>query len=479
VTARVEASSWAVAAALAALSVLLGLLAGIDPALAIGASLGFAFLLLAFADLTAGLVAFALLSFLEFVLPGGPALSLIKGAGLLLALSWIARIATSRGRPSFFSAHPGATLLLLAFLGWGAVSIAWSDSPSSTLVDLSRYLQVIALVVITYTAIESRSQAGWLIAAFLAGTAVTAVWGLVSTPSSDPAVQFRVASTVGNANVLATVLVSGLALALGAAAALRRSTPLRAGALGVAGLCLLTLVFTGSRSGVVSVVVVLIVAILVAGRWRAQVLVASLSVALAAVVLFAALAPSDIKQRIAATTPGQLPDTEGRLTLWAVAWRMVEDQPLRGVGLGSFQTSSVHYVLQPGPLTRSDQVIDTPKVTHNIYLQALAETGVVGLVLFIAVLGFPIACALRAARNFERLGDSEMEIMARALVAALAGVLAADFFASEQFSKLLWLLLGLGPALLAISLSGAPTRGARLRQPSRPRPATARSYSSS
>jgi hypothetical protein len=33
------------------------------------------------------------------------------------------------------------------------------------------------------------------------------------------------------------------------------------------------------------------------------------------------------------------------------------------------------------------------------------------------------------------------------------GILAADFFASEQFSKQLWLLLGLGPALLAMAYS--------------------------
>jgi hypothetical protein len=44
-----------------------------------------------------------------------------------------------------------------------------------------------------------------------------------------------------------------------------------------------------------------------------------------------------------------------------------------------------------------------------------------------------------------------MELLSRALLVGLAGVLAADFFISEEFSKQLWLLLGLGPALLAIA----------------------------
>jgi hypothetical protein len=44
---------------------------------------------------------------------------------------------------------------------------------------------------------------------------------------------------------------------------------------------------------------------------------------------------------------------------------------------------------------------------------------------------------------------------------ALAGMLAADFFVSEQYSKQLWLLLALGPSLLAIAHhSGGDPRGA-------------------
>src|SRR5437763_1402054 len=65
---------------------------------------------------------------------------------------------------------------------------------------------------------------------------------------------------------------------------------------------------------------------------------------------------------------------------------------------------------------------------------------------------------LRAARIFERLGDRTMELMSRALLVALCGVLAADFFISQEFSKQLWLLLGLGPAVLAIAASARRER---------------------
>ena len=56
------------------------------------------------------------------------------------------------------------------------------------------------------------------------------------------------------------------------------------------------------------------------------------------------------------------------MTIWQVAWRMVEDNPVRGVGAGNFANSSVHYVLQPGQAPRSDLIVDTPSVAHNTYL---------------------------------------------------------------------------------------------------------------
>jgi hypothetical protein len=46
-----------------------------------------------------------------------------------------------------------------------------------------------------------------------------------------------------------------------------------------------------------------------------------------------------------------------------------------------------------------------------------------------------------------------MEILARAQVIALVGLLAALFFSSDLYKKQLWLLLAMGPAMLAIGRS--------------------------
>jgi O-antigen ligase len=130
---------------------------------------------------------------------------------------------------------------------------------------------------------------------------------------------------------------------------------------------------------------------------------------------------------------------------------MVQAAPLQGVGAGNFPIVSIHYLLAPGALLRDDFIVSNkPKVAHNTYLEVLAELGIIGLTLFLIVIVFAIGCAVRAARYATRLGDREMDILARALVVALAGLLAAYFFISREYSKQLWLLLALCPVMLNI-----------------------------
>ena len=50
-----------------------------------------------------------------------------------------------------------------------------------------------------------------------------------------------------------------------------------------------------------------------------------------------------------------------------------------------------------------------------------------------------------------------MQAVCLCVAVAIVGLLAAGFFLSGQYSKELWLLLGLGPALLAMSSRAGPT----------------------
>src|ERR1044072_484944 len=93
-TARAQ---WPLGAALLLLCAMIGWVAGSAPGFAIFAAVGALFAWLVVTDLTAGLCVFILVTFAER-LPAaeGSDLTLVKAVGALLAVSWLATVATRR-----------------------------------------------------------------------------------------------------------------------------------------------------------------------------------------------------------------------------------------------------------------------------------------------------------------------------------------------------------------------------------------------
>jgi O-antigen ligase len=450
--ARLRPVGWLPAAALLVCAAI-GVVAGIDPRAAVFLTLGLGFVALAFADLTAGLCVLILVVFAETTPLAGPALSFTKLAGLVLVSAWVARIATrpAENERLLLTAHPVLSYVLLAFLTWVLLSSTWAENPSEALTEGSRYVLVAILYVIVYTAVSTRDSATRVLAALIAAAAITSAYGLILRPEGNLENVSRLTSTIRDPNVLAAILVAGFSLAVAAFLALRGAPGPRLAAGIAAALCAAALLLTGSRGGIISFGAALVMAVLVGGRWRGRVAVLALAMAAVTAAYITIYAPPEIQERFGAATQGEIQQQEGRFTLWAVAWRVVEDEPVRGVGVGNFKEVSGEYVLAPGTVFRTDRVIDEPAVVHNAYLQVQAEMGVIGLALYLAVLGTSLACGVVAAREFERRGDRAMGIMARGTVVAMSGVLAANFFISSETSKVLWLLLALGPALLGIA----------------------------
>lgn len=436
---------------LLALCVAVGGAAGLDPELAIGASLGLTFVLVAIVDLTAGLMLFTLIVFLQDLIPT----TAVKLAGLLLAVSWLAKVATTnRDRAGvFFQAHPAMSYVIVAFIAWVALGVGWAQSASDVLTDASRFLLDFILLVIVFTATRDRARFGWLLAAFIVGVGLAAVYGIVVRPV-DLAYAERLQSTVGNPNELAAVLVAGATLATGVAIAMRGS-PIRVLAGLTALVAIVALVLTGSRGGVIALGVTLLAAVWFAGRWRGRAAVLVAALAISALTAFFVFTPRDVQEHLLSATPGELNTSqEARATIWQVGAQMASDNLLTGVGSGNFDDVSIQYLLTPGA-PRSDQIVDKAQSAHNMYLQTLCEQGILGLLLFLTILGFALRCSLRAARAFGSSGDLRMEVISRATLVATVGVLTASFFSSHQFEKWLWILLAFGPVLLALSRQDA------------------------
>lgn len=438
------AMTWVVL--LGALCVAVGLAAGTSPKYAVAGTLGLGFVVAVFADLTVGMTLFVVLSFLDLISAGGAAVSFMKVAGLLLFLSWLLSNATGAHRTIVTAVERHSAMIgsIIAFLGWNVVSSVWAESSSDALTTVTRYTLVMLLIPIMFSAIRERRDVYTMLAAFLVGAVFSSVSGILHPPSAGAAATGRLTGGLGDPNYEASVLVAAIVLSVGLISVVKSSPRRLLAALG-GGIAFIGLAATLSRSGLISFASVLVAGVIFGGRWRrsaARLVVAGVA---AVVGYFAILASGSAVSRVTSS------DTSGRNDIWTVGWRMFEAHPLRGVGAGNFPVSSVHYLQRPGLVTAANYIVDTPKVAHNIYLEQLSTLGVPGLVLMLGIFVAGIAAALKAARIFERIGDRDLELLARCTILALVAFLSADFFISNLVSKQLWLVFALCPALLGLA----------------------------
>ncbi len=428
------------------LALAIGALSGIKPSYGILGAFGLIFVGVVLTNLQVGFAALMLLAYLE-VLTEGAGLSLSKVAGILIVVAWIATASTrSRRVRNFFVEHAGYTYLLLAFLGWSAISTAWSPSPGTALQSVFRYALDAFLIPIAYTAVRDRRDLVHVLAAIVGGASIAAASAIISPP--PPQIAERATGTVGDPNELAAALIIGLGLATAFAANRHVNPGLRALAGVAALLSLVGILVSLSRGGLIGLGVALLFATVAGGRWRRRALGLCVVLAFAAVAYFAFFASLPAKERVLDVS-GE--GGSGRLSLWTVGLRMIEAHPLNGVGTGQFPLASVHYLLRPGLIESGKLILTTPKVAHNTYLNIVAEMGIVGGVLFISILLFSVGCALLAVKRVREAGDEKTEMLLRGFVVGLAGYMVTLLFLSEMYSKLLWIVIALGPAMLAVA----------------------------
>jgi hypothetical protein len=104
-----------------------------------------------------------------------------------------------------------------------------------------------------------------------------------------------------------------------------------------------------------------------------------------------------------------------RIPLWLAAWQMFLDAPLLGHGPHTFilfYQSYLHDLALPDWLPVDHRVIPW---AHNLYLEVLAEQGIVGF----GGLGLLLTCAISTAWNAQHAAQGEVRIFAASVFASL------------------------------------------------------------
>jgi O-Antigen ligase len=436
------AAGWLPATAVAALGALIGMAAVVSPKLALGGAAGLVFVAVAVRSPAAGLAMFTVLSFFS-VITAGSNLTIIKLAGLVLTAVAAVSVLRSHGEGNLFRDHPWLAWVAVAFGIWAVASMTWALSAATAETEALRLVQGIVLIFVVHACVRTSADLRLVLWAFMAGALLAAVYGIVHG-STNPNAVTRLSGGAGDPNELAAALVPSLAFAAFLFATSSRGWERLLLLAGTAVICP-ALFLTQSRGGLVALAAMTVVALLFAGRLRLRGFVLVAVVVAVGVTYFTLFASAAATARI--TSAG---DGTGRVDLWSVAVSMVQNHPLGGVGMGNFPAAAPAYTPGTISLPRYDLILFTPEMTHNTYLQVLAELGAVGLAAFVGLLGGTLVAAVRTIR-LHRITDPEVAWLGRATVVAAVGMFTAYFFFSAQFEKQLWLVLGLLTVLPALA----------------------------
>jgi O-antigen ligase len=137
----------------------------------------------------------------------------------------------------------------------------------------------------------------------------------------------------------------------------------------------------------------------------------------------------------------------GRMKIWERGLGYMRDHPVFGVGAGNLPVAEG--AISPLPPGQERGVGVRWGAAHNSFIQAGAELGVPGMLLFVGLIVSAVASLRRLARPALRAHQSGMNVsrLAQSLIAALVGFVVGAFFLSLAYSDVLYTLAALAMAL--------------------------------
>lgn len=368
-----------------------------------------------------------------------------------------------------------AALLLGLYGVIGFASLLYASNPAATeklLVDYAKDVLIAFIVIMTLRRGPTLRLLLWVLIGAgiflgtitvyqqLTGTFDFNYWGFAQADvrniiggSSD----YRIAGPISS-NYYALILVALVPIALDRL--WHEESPwLQAIASWCVGVTTLSIIFTYSRGGFIALCVV-VGLFFIYKRLNPLLLI----VGFAALFIVGQFLPDQYTARLATLTELVSDDDEtpadssfrGRLSEVTAAYQMFADHPIRGVGLGNYNSNYQLYSKNLGLDTRA-----TERSAHSLYLEVAAESGIVGIIVFAMIFVILFRDLWRAYKEFRSQGNSDYAHMSVAISLSIIGYLIGSIFLHLAYPRYFWLWIGIGFAVPNIaryeSLRSSPT----------------------
>ncbi|HWC12406.1 MAG TPA: O-antigen ligase family protein, partial [Acidimicrobiales bacterium] len=255
-----------------------------------------------------------------------------------------------------------------AFTAWVALSYFWSIDADVTLSRALTFAQLLVLVWVVWQEATTEERCTVLVKAYVAGAAVACVASLAR--GSD---RFIERFSLGDPNTFGVLTVIAFALA----AYLVHLEPWSFWGWACRPFMVVAavaVVLTASRTATVALAVVCVV-LLVDRRTVTLGRLALLALAFVAFLVVAGRVVDSAQIERLQSLEAEVSEGTlgGRLPLWRLAWDRFTDRPITGLGASTFRLEA-------------EDALGRGRAPHRTFVGILVELGIVGLVLFLAVL---------------------------------------------------------------------------------------------
>jgi putative inorganic carbon (hco3(-)) transporter len=382
---------------------------------------------------------------------------LLPLSSLLIVWSAYVALVAYRKRRSLQERLPASAIavLLVLYICTAMLSVTQASSLHASAHVIARLLTAMLFFGATVLAVTDRRSLLWVLGGMTASAALVGAHATLDYLSGAHGAGFittsgqligRATAGFGQPNQLGGFLVLLAPLAAAAAFMVRRG---RTGFAVAALLAAFGVYASFSRGALIGLAIVPFVFLRGWRLWLAGPL-------LVLIVLLSA--PTAVRDRFA-TLSSSGAEVGTRTDIWRAALTIWEQHPVLGVGVGGFPLAYAATPI-PGKLFLPNTVFQPPPHAHNLFLNILAEQGIIGFVVFLLV----ILIALRACVRL-RAGPERFErILGTGLLAALLAFMVHNLFDVTLFDSVtgpyVFVLLGLVAAagLMTSPRMPAPAR---------------------
>lgn len=362
---------------------------------------------------------------------------------------------------------PAFLLALYGFIGF--LSLVYAHDSASVLETLSNYVKD-ALIALVIVILLKRGPAFrrviWTLLAigiflgalsvfqYVTGTFSNNYGGFAKAELHAIAGStsgYRLTGPIGDANFFAQIMVVLIPIAIERMLHEKKLFLKMLAAL-VAVLCILTVIFTFSRGGFLAIVAALAILFLI---YPPRPLQLTVFIGLG-LVLFSVI-PSTYYARIL-TLEDLVPNQSGRINVrndssiqgrashLLTGWAMFKSNPVFGIGLGNSNPRYHEFSKEFGLATSAGN-----RSLHSLYLEVVAETGIVGFSVFLALIGYAMRSIVIAKKKFLKASQSDYAHLVNGLAVGFIGYLVSALFIHAAFPRYFYLLLGIMYSLPAVA----------------------------